>query len=65
MAIFSNANTRAFSHGSRPLLTEIPRASRFHASGELSSQNSPISVWSGVRVLGVMTPSPPRSLISL
>ena len=38
---------------------------RFHASGELSIQNKPISVWSGVRALGVVMSSPPSALISL
>ena len=38
---------------------------RFHWSGELSLQKRPISVCSGVRLLGVVMPSPPSSLISL
>ena len=65
MAMFNNPNNRAFSHRSKPRWTDTARASRFHANGELSIQNSPISVWSGVRVLGVVMSSPPISLISL
>ena len=45
-------------HGCR----QRPRAMRFHISGELSSQNRPAWVWSGVRSLGVVTPSPPSAL---
>ena len=47
------------------MLIEMARARRFHARGELSIQNNPISVWSGVRMLGVVMSSPPISLISL
>jgi hypothetical protein len=35
-----------------------------HCSGELSTQNSAISVWSGVRSLGVVVPFPPSLFTS-
>src|ERR687896_742652 len=63
--MLSNPNRRAFSHGSSPSAIETVRAMRFHAKGELSIQNKPISVCSSVRALGVVTPSPPSNLISL
>ena len=65
MAMLSSPNSRAFSHMSRPRSAETVLAMRFHANGELSTQNSAISVSSAVRSLGVMTPSPPRSFTSL
>ena len=61
----SNPNNRAFSQRSNPLLSEMGRARRFQASGELSSQNKPIWVCSAVRVLGVMISSPPIAFTSL
>ena len=45
-------------------LLDTARASRFHASGELSSQNRPISVCSADRAFGVLT-SPPSAFTSL
>ena len=44
---------------------ETVLAIRFHFSGELSHQKRAISVWSAVRALGVVMPSPPRDFTSL
>ena len=63
--MLSRANSRACSHGSSLVAAATVRAIRFHCSGELSTQNRAISVCSGVRALGVVTPSPPRALTSL
>jgi hypothetical protein len=41
------------------------RAMRLHFSGELSHQKSAISVWSAVRALRVVLPSPPSAFTSL
>src|SRR5262245_7162421 len=62
--MLSKPNNRAFSHGFRFIVADTVRAIRFHCNGELSIQNSAICVWSGVRALGVVTPSPPRALTS-
>ena len=62
--MLSSPKSRAACHSSRPRLSATPRAMRFHISGELSSQNRPAWVWSGVRSLGVVTPSPPSLLTS-
>ena len=56
---------RAESCAPRASSSASPRAIRFHCSGLLSSQNRATSVWSAVRADGVVTPSPPRALISL
>ena len=63
--MLSRPNSRAFSHRSSPLAAETVLAIRFHCSGELSTQNRAISVWSAVRALGVVMPSPPRRFTSL
>src|SRR5207342_2101336 len=63
--MFRRPNRRAFSHRSSPFLVAMVRAIRFHAWGELSTQNRATWVWSAVRALGVVTPSPPRRLTSL
>jgi hypothetical protein len=62
--MFSSPNSRAVSQESSPSAVETVRAIRFHCSGELSSQNRAISVWSSVRALGVVTSSPPRRCTS-
>src|ERR1700746_2205541 len=63
--MFRRPNRRAFAHRSSPFLVATVRAIRFHRSGELSTQNRATWVWSAVRALGVVTPSPPRRLTSL
>ena len=63
--MLSSPNSRALSHESSRRPSERDLAIRFHCSGELSSQNSAVSVCSAVRALGVVTPSPPSALISL
>src|SRR5262249_61543397 len=62
--MFNRPNRRASCHRSSPLLVATVRAIRFHLSGELSTQNRATWVWSAVRALGVVTPSPPRRLTS-
>lgn len=57
--MFSRPNRRAFCQGSSPRAALTLRAMRFHASGELSTQNSAISVCSALRPLGAPTPSLP------
>src|SRR5262245_2692917 len=63
--MFRRPSRRAFSHRSSPFLVATVRAIRFHRRGELSTQNRATWVWSAVRALGVLTPSPPRRLTSL
>src|SRR5688500_9677823 len=58
----SNASALATCHAFMFLESIILRAMRFHPRGELSTQNFPISVWSGVRVVLLNLP---RLLISL
>ena len=62
--MFSRPSRRAFSQVSSSSDIATVLAIRFHCSGELSTQNSAISVCSSVRALGVPTSSPPRSLTS-
>jgi hypothetical protein len=63
--MLSNPSSRALFHESSRRSSERDLAIRFHCSGELSNQNSAVSVSSAVRALGVVTPSPPSALISL
>jgi hypothetical protein len=61
----SRPKSRAFSQRSSPLLLEAVLAMRLHFNGELSYQERAISVWSAVRALGVVMPSPPSDFTSL